>query len=210
MAVGDLYEVTFQCAIRSREYNNVFGYEMTSGTIDALVCQHLSDQFMMDLTGVWQAVMSTDVTLECVIARAITKDQAIPGVSNFSTGVVGTVASFAIPAVSAWVAKFITDNPLQIHNGRKFIPGMPESFLLNGAISAAALGGVIAAWATALAAILVVTIGGDEVFTPVVINRRALGLPIIPPTSSNVTAVLPSPTIYQQLIRKSKRTQVAP
>lgn len=209
MAVGDLYEVTFQYAISSREFNCVFGYEMTAGTPHDEVCQHLAETYLASLTGVWLPVLATDVSLECVVARAITKDQAIPGLSNFTEGVVGTGSGVAIPAVSAWVAKFITDNPLPIHNGRKFISGVPESFMLSGQISAAALGGPLTAWAAGHAGALTTLFGGDEDFDPVVINRRALGLPIIPPTGSIVTSVTPLPTIYQQRGRKTKRTQVA-
>jgi len=209
MPVGELYEVTFQYAIESREFNSVFGYKMTAGTAIDEVCQNLAKEYATALQLAWQNVLATDVSLQCVIARAITANQAIPGVINFDAGTSGLGSGNAIPAVSAAVAKFLTDNALARHNGRKYIAGIPEGFLVSGVLSAAVLAGVLDAWAVAHEANITVTVSGDEVFTPVVINRRANLLPIIPPTSSDVTTIVPLPTIYQQLGRKTKRTQIA-
>jgi len=209
MPIGSLYEVDFQYAIASREFISSFGYRMSAGADVPEVCQHLSDTWLGVHQFQLKACLATDVTLECVIARAITKDEAIPGVNNFAAGSIGTGSGFALPAPSALVLKFLTDNLNPKHNGRKFLSGCPEGQLLAGGFSAAFLAGAVKALTDLLEAPFTVVVDGDETFDPVVINRVNAGLPIIPPTASNVTASVGLPTVYQQLGRKTKRTQNA-
>lgn len=209
MPVGQIYEVELQYAIASRELSCKFGYKMTAGTPDANVCQNLADRFHSAISVTLQGMLATDCSLQCLVARSITKDDAIPGYHYYAAGTIGTQSGFAIPSNSAMVMKFLTDNIKPVHNGRKYMAGIPELQLGNGQLKVLYLDGAVKNVTNLLDDQLVVVVGGDETFDPCVVNRVDTGIPIIPPTSSAVTSVMALPIIYQQRRRRTKRTQIA-
>jgi len=211
MAVGDLYELTQQLAIASKELSVCFGYEQVAGSDVFNVAEILASNYNTVSITVWRDLLAMDVTLQCTLCRRVAPSPAVPATVNYATAINGTNGQEAVPANSALVAKFVTDNPNAKHNGRKYIPGIADGFLVNGQWSGAFfLAGAWVQWVSFHTSNITAAGPDDQVFEPRVINRVSGGAPIVPPTGSAVTNIVPNTIVYQQRRRTTRRTAEGP
>ena len=207
MAIGDLFNVQVQYAIDSKELSCNFGYEQTAGATDSEVSQLLADAFVAAVKTALLGVWATDVKLQCVVVHPINATTAVsPGFWYAFVGDVGARSGNAIPAASAMVLKFLTSASDAKKNGRKFLSGISENELINGLFSGVLFGIAVDTLTAALEGVLFALSPNDQEFTPRVINRVSGGVPIVPPTGSDVTTVTHLVPVYSQLRRKTKRT----
>lgn len=207
MAIGDLFNVQVQYAIESRELSCNFGYEQTAGAADNEVPQILVDAFVAAIKANLLAVWASDVQLQCIISHPINAATAVrPGFYYAVVADVGGRGGTAIPAPSAMVLKFLTSASDAKKNGRKFLSGISESELVNGLFAGGVFLALVGALEGSLALGLTASGPDDQEFEPRVINRVSGGVPIVPPTASDVTTVTALSPVYQQIRRKTQRT----
>lgn len=208
MAVGDTYEVVFQTQLEQRIFLNVFHFEQTVGADTPRVAEILAETFNLNVLATWITVVADAFSFQCVTARRVLPSPDIPGVKFQLEDTTGFNAGDPLPAHNALVIKLLTDNTNPKHNGRIFVTGITENFMLNGLWDAIFLSTVVAALRAKLILTLVAAGPDDQEFKPVVLNKFDSGAPIIPPTTSNITGTTASGLVFRQKRRLTKQTQV--
>lgn len=209
MAVGDIYDVVVQYSCQSRIFLCTLAYEQTVGDDVPDVAQILADSYISITDPEWVNILASDCEMQCVKTRKSFGFEQIPGTAYYASGTVGTELGPSLPGSSALVIQFVTDNPLPRHNGRKFLGGLPEQRLISGILVGAYLTGPVTSWRSVHQATIQASGGNNQEFEPRVINRQAGGVPIIPPTVSNVVLLTANGFIRRQIRRRTRETQVS-
>lgn len=206
MSLNDLYTVTVQYAERGKEHSCVFGYRMSAGSDNDELPSILAGSYAVATKDEWRALFTQDVILQCVIVRNILANDEMPGYHYFDSGDNGLNSGDALPGVSPALFKFLTNAQEGRKHGRKYVSCLPEGQLNDGKFNQGFVDGAMTDWSTAHEADITAQPPDDQTFEPVVINRMENSLPLLPPTGSAVTQIIPLPTIYKQLRRKTPRT----
>lgn len=209
MAVGDTYELTWQTQLEQRIFYNVFHYEQTIGSDVPETAEVLCRTFSAAMLAAWISATGTTFHFQCVTARRVLPGPDVPGVLFQPPDTKGTQPGDPLPSHNTIVVKLLTDNPNPKHNGRLYINGQVELSLLNGMWEATYLATVFNGLHSLFTTTLVAAGPDDQEFEPRVLNKFAGGVPIVPPTTSNVIGTSASPLVFRQKRRATRQTQVA-
>jgi len=205
MAIGDVYlhQCKYNVAGSCVSINSA--WEMTVGTDDATVAQQLANLLSAAMLLTLRPVIAPDCSLDCQVIHNLLPDTG-PSAVFINNCEAGSGSLGSMPQNNAGVIKFITDNPNAKHNGRMYVAGISELEVAAGLIDATFAATELTTRATVFAVAIGPDASGDAVFKPVIVNRQAAGVPIVPPTVSDVLSFIVNNRIFSQKRRKTKIT----
>lgn len=155
-------------------------------------------------TNVWPSIhpmLASVVILMRIVVRPLLASEGNPYEANYTEAEHGTGAAEPLPPSVAALLKLKCVSPSSRNNGHIYLAGCPESAWVNGAWTgafitlSATLGAILRSSLPASAA--------GVVYSPVVVNRYAAGVKLVPPQTFDMDDVTLSTRISQQRRRQS-------
>lgn len=209
MAVGDTYELVWQTQMEQRVFMQTFHYEQTVGSDVPETAAALCRTFSTWMLGTWVLMVVDALQFQCVTARRVLPSPDVPGVFFQPPDTKGAVAEDPLPAHNSVVVKLLTDNTNPKHNGRVFLNGLSEGDLDGGMYTALTMATKVANLRNRFDDTLVASGPDDQEWEPRVLNKFDSGVPIVPPTTSNIIGTSADALVYRQKRRLTRLTQVA-
>lgn len=140
MAVGDIYEVSVDMAVRGENCVNVFRFREAVEATLAVPAEEVAKGFQTAIIADWKALLSNQVKFNCIYARRIRPN---PGVAyTVLLTDEGEEVSEAIPTTSALLITWYSALADKRGRGRNYFAGLPETSQAGGALES----DVLAAW----------------------------------------------------------------
>lgn len=207
MASGDFYTSVIGLSTPGGCSQISFDWKMLSGTMTFSTLGALNAKIVSTKLNLLALALSDQAEIDSVVTRAITNDIDVPGITNMNL-IDGAILSPPLPNNMAAVIKQITNAPNAKHNGRMFIPGIAESSMDGGTLSAAAVA-LLDTFAVAMTDQITLTTPEDAVFDPGVISRRENGLQRVDPVFFSAVQYVTSIQLRQQRRRTTERKGIS-
>lgn len=201
VAIGDLYQLTFNINCAGEETECTLGYEQDAGSNDADTLEAMCKAFEDDVVPSLLLAISSGVSVDRIRADTVTDHQEVPGLIDYKA-LDGLVAGPALPAQMCALIHLPTNAPSAKHNGRIYLSGLSIAAQQEGTIDNGPLA-LLQTFADKLAIDLAPTAPQDANFTPVVISRVVNKAPRVPPIGFPVLIPLAKPSMRQQRRRKT-------
>lgn len=203
MADGDLYSLTVHLLNEDQPVSFSMGYEQDGGTYGIETGLAVCVKFTADYLPKLLLCLTDDVTVDQLFFNPIGISTELAGFANLS-GAVGGILGEPLPSNMAALVHLPTVAPNSKHNGRIYLPGIPEASIVGGVISVAQLA-LIQTWATQMFVDIVPAAPEDATFKPIVISRFVGGVKRVPPIGFDILEPVAKNEVRQQRRRTTRR-----
>lgn len=208
MAINDLYQVTAFINVDGTECQMTMGYEQFLGSNDADTLEATAQAWLDLCLVAFRAMTSDGCEINRVQVDPVTATDEVPGFID-TTSVSGDLLGESMPSNMAVVIHLPTIAPDAKHNGRVYVPGIPEDGQAEGTLEPAQII-LCDTFAATLAIDLQPSVPQDAEFRPVVISRVVDGVPRVPPVGFLVGVPVLRTSVRQQRRRKTERLGIRP
>lgn len=206
MALDDVFKVRFEFSQQdvvwsvTRHYQDKTGVDPLEAANDLVaIANPMQANEMADC-------ISDDVRVEACYACPVVAESALPALFQHNNVTGAVTGSNALPANSAAVFSFQSDDPLLKRSGRIYLAGLAKSSVQDGNLTAAWLGTPGAALKTKLSADLSGALG---TWRPIIYRTVDNGAPLPTPIVVEVDTVTVLGTIFTQRRRTGRRRGTA-
>lgn len=142
MAAGDVYQIGAVQVIDTVAMENVFYMKVIDddGVADKL--EHAANAFNADIRSAMRAIQSNELEHECTLIKKVSPTTDIAEV--VLVGTTGAMPLASLPQNAAVILSYYGGDGDKNRRGRAFIPGVPESFVLDGRIKYSVASGFVA------------------------------------------------------------------
>ncbi len=205
MAVNDVFTCQVQYIVQDKKCTINLAYKQTAGPDSDTIAFDVADAWNDRNMAAFLECITGGCAVQCIYVLRILPAAGIPGILNLDS-IVGLATGSAMPNDSPYVYKLRTDAITTKKNGRVYITGVSADDVAAGVLSAAFVAGDAATFGVRLQSTMTPISDPSKIFTPVVVNRVAAGVPLVPVQSSTVNLAVLRVDIFSQRRRRTPRT----